>query len=489
MLDWGATSPVILAKHARDIAFLVMLTGAALLLHGYHFGVQDQAIYIPAIKKMLDPALYPHDAQFFVSQTRWMFTDEIVAGVVRRSGLSLEWVLLFFHLASLFVVLLGCLRLSRCCWSSATGQWGAVLLATAVLSLVASASRIPMFDNHLHPRNLATGAILLAIPAALHRRLSALLGIGIAAVFHPLSAAIACVHFAVLAWKPSKFLLVVPAFLPLLFLAPSSDWLSVLQTYRSFYLWKWHWYEWLGVVVPLGFLYGFARWPGGSSQPDAQRISGRIALSTSLFVLGAAVVSSVPQLESLVILQPMRALQLAFLLFFFFLGGWLGDRYLQQRPGRWALLLVPACVGITYFQLAFYPDSAQVEWPGRSARNDWVAAFQWVRQNTPRDAYFALDPFYMERPGEDWHGFRAWAERSHMADYTKDRAVTSLTPSLAPEWIRQFHLLEKWQSFTVADFARLHKDEGVTWVLLEAGAGPALDCPWQNARVRVCRTP
>jgi len=477
-------------KHARDVALLVMLSLAALLLHGYHFGVQDQAIYVPAIKKMLDPTLYPHDAQFFVSQTRWMLTDEIIAGAVRASGLSLEWVLLLFHVASVFVILLGCLRISRRCWASASGQWGAVLLATAVMSLVASASRIPMVDNHLHPRNLATGALLLAVPAALDRRFSALLGIAIAAVFHPLSAALACVHFAVLAWKPRQILPFIPLLLPPLLLAsPMGDWLSVLHTYRNFYLWKWHGYEWLGVVAPLGFLFWFAHRPTGSVQQAGRSISGRIALSTSMFVLGAAVVSSFSALESLVILQPMRSLQLAFLFFFFFLGGWLGDCYLHKQPARWALLLVPACLGITYFQLSFYPATAYVEWPGRSTRNDWVDAFLWVRDNTPRDAYFAFDPLYMERSGEDWHGFRAWAERSHLADYTKDRAVTSLTPALAPEWIRQFRLLEKWQSFAAADFARLHRDEGVTWVLLENGTGPALDCPWHNARVRVCRTP
>lgn len=486
MLD----SPAVRARlHSRDWVILLMLTAAAVLLHGYHLGVQDQEIYLPAFKKALDPSLYPRDSQFFLSQTRWMLTVEIVAGVTRLTRLPLAWVLFVFQLASIFFILLACLQISRRCWSTATGRWGAVLMVTAILSLVASGSRIPIVDDYFHPRNPATAALLLAIPAAMDRRPAALLGIAFAAVVHPLSAAIGSVHLAFLAWKPSRSLVFVPLLTLPIFVAPTGDWLAVLRTYRAFYLWNWYWYEWLGVVVPLAFLFWFARRPAAPPAETAQKISGRMALSTCLFVAVSAAISTIPQLEGLVILQLMRGLQFTFLFFFFFLGGWLGDRYLGLRPFRWALMLVPACLGISYFQLYNYPATRQIEWPGRSAGNAWVDAFEWIRENTPRDAYFAFDPLYMERKGEDFHGFRALAERGHMVDYTKDRSVTSLTPSLASEWIRQFRAIEKWQSFRTADFARLRSAHGVTWVILEAHTGPPLDCPWQNARVKVCRTP
>src|SRR5574339_476637 len=91
----------------RDFALLGMLTMAALLLHGYHLGVQDQAIYLPAIKKALDPSLYPFDAQFFLSQTQWMYTNQIIVWLTRLSGISLEWVMFLFHIACVYLVLLG----------------------------------------------------------------------------------------------------------------------------------------------------------------------------------------------------------------------------------------------------------------------------------------------------------------------------------------------------------------------------------------------
>ena len=61
-------------------------------------------------------------------------------------------------------------------------------------------------------------------------------------------------------------------------------------------------------------------------------------------------------------------------------------------------------------------------WSCRASRrqNAWLQAFAWIRQNTPVDGLFALDPHYMTLPGEDYHGFRALAERSVLADYEKD---------------------------------------------------------------------
>ena len=53
--------------------------------------------------------------------------------------------------------------------------------------------------------------------------------------------------------------------------------------------------------------------------------------------------------------------------------------------------------------------------PDGSSANPWLQAFAWIRQNTPTDAYFALDPEYMAAPGEDYHSFRALAERSQLA--------------------------------------------------------------------------
>ena len=68
----------------------------------------------------------------------------------------------------------------------------------------------------------------------------------------------------------------------------------------------------------------------------------------------------------------------------------------------------------------------------------------------------------MNRPGEDSHGFRAFAERSMLADGVKDRAVAANIPELAYVWREQVRDLEPWRDFGLEDFRRLRQKYGVT---------------------------
>ena len=90
-----------------------------------------------------------------------------------------------------------------------------------------------------------------------------------------------------------------------------------------------------------------------------------------------------------------------------------------------------------------------------STGNGWLQAFDWVRTNTPKDAYFALDPRYLAADGEDYHSFRALAERSQMADAIKDTSVVTKVPELGPEWEKQTTALEGWKNSWLADFQAL----------------------------------
>jgi hypothetical protein len=85
----GATSPKPTATPLRNCFFLLLLTLAAVFLHSYHPYVEDAEIYVPAIKKALDPSLYPHDAHLFTGQTRFSLFPVVTAGLVRFSHLSL----------------------------------------------------------------------------------------------------------------------------------------------------------------------------------------------------------------------------------------------------------------------------------------------------------------------------------------------------------------------------------------------------------------
>jgi len=134
-----------------------------------------------------------------------------------------------------------------------------------------------------------------------------------------------------------------------------------------------------------------------------------------------------------------------------------------------------------------YPASPHIEWPGTESRNQWVRAFQWVRENTPRDAYFALDPAYLELPGEDRQAFRPIAERSVLADTIKDSGAVFMFPALAEKWWEQMNASKGWKHFQGADFRRLKERYEVNWVVVQPPAATGLDCPYRNGSVLVCR--
>jgi hypothetical protein len=140
-----------------------------------------------------------------------------------------------------------------------------------------------------------------------------------------------------------------------------------------------------------------------------------------------------------------------------------------------------------YVQRQLFPSTPHLEWPGSDPRNDWVRAFLWVRDNTPIDAYFALDPNHLALAGEDQHGFRVLAERSRLADNVKDSGAVTMFPKLANTWLEQTRALQGWKNFTAVDFEHVKQGYGVDWVVLQTPLRANLTCPYQNLTVAVCR--
>jgi hypothetical protein len=164
----------------------------------------------------------------------------------------------------------------------------------------------------------------------------------------------------------------------------------------------------------------------------------------------------------------------------------LGKFVLRDRVWRWALLFLPLCAGMVLAQRATFPASPFIEWPGRAARNPWVQAFEWIRANTPENAFFAMDPNTMQMPDEDQHGFRAIAQRSLLADNVKDSGAVSMFPALAEKWQEQVIAQRGWKTFQLSDFQSLNARYSVDWVVVEQPGVDGLTCPYVNWRVQVC---
>jgi hypothetical protein len=261
---------------------------------------------------------------------------------------------------------------------------------------------------------------------------------------------------------------------------------EILQTRSYFFLQRWEWYEWLGIFAPLALLEWFRRIARKRELPVLTRLCGATIVFGLLFFLAALVVS-IPRLANLAELQPMRCLQLVYILLFVVAGGLLAQFVLHKFVWRWLVLFLPVCAGMFYAQRQLFPATAHLEFPGVQSANPWVQAFLWVRDHTPTDAYFALDPYDLRAPGEDEHGFRAIAERSRMADRLKDSGVVSMFPKLAETWRGQVRSLDGWENFKPPDFEQLRRDYGVSWVIVRNTADTGLKCPYQKSQVLVCR--
>ena len=475
----------------RNLLCLFLLTLIAMLVLGYHPGLEDDAFYLAAIKRDLNPALFPHDADFFRLQFQATIFDKLIAASIRLTHVPLAWCVLLWQIASIYFILWGCWQIARRLFAEAYARWAAVTLVALLLTIPVSATEISLADQYLHPRNLATAAIVWAIVATLDRRF-VLAGVLLAFAFavHAIMASFAISFCIFLGWQGRSAPVLYAALLtPFSWLfAPTSDaWRAAAATRPFNHLTRWAWYEWLGVFAPLALLWVF-RWIAGRSGRTTLRHFTTRLVYFGLFqtAVGLAIMLP-PSLERLRPFEPMRYLHLVYLLFFLVAGGLLGRYVLGRHVYRWLLLFVPLAGGMFYAQRQLYPASEHLELPGRAPHNDWLEAFDWIRQNTPNDSLFALDPHYMGTPGEDYHGFRALAERSALADITKDGGMAARVPSLAPRWLREVQTTENWRNFQTADFAKLKQEFGVNWFVLANPGVSGLSCPYKNPSVMVCR--
>ncbi|HWX94698.1 MAG TPA: hypothetical protein VNY29_18865 [Terriglobales bacterium] len=474
----------------KNVSVLALLAVLGVLIAGYHPGAEDDEVYLAAIQHDLNPVLFPHDADFFAVQLQATIFDKVVAGSARVTHVPVSVVVLAWHCLAIFLVLWGCLRVSRRCFEEPWAQWASATLVAVLLTLPVAGSALYLVDQNLHPRALATAAILAAIVATLDRKyvLAGGLLVGAAAI-HPIMASFGISFCVFLGCRQPAAQLGALALAPLgwIFEPTSSAWRAAAETRDYYFLARWQWYEWLGVIAPFAVLWWFRRMGQREGRTTLARVAERTVWYGAFQLAVALMVMTPRSLERLWPLQPMRYLHLLYLLMTVLGGGVLGQKILRAQWWRWLVLFVPLAVGMFFAQRATYPASAHLEWPGAASRNAWREAFAWIRANTPTDSYFALGANYMRRPGENYHGFRALAERSRLADATKDSAVATQVPTLAARWQEEVQAQRGWEHFGPGDFQRLKARFGVDWVVVEQPGVSGLVCPYQNSALLVCR--
>jgi hypothetical protein len=481
----------------KELALLLVLTFGALLIHGYHPMAEDAEIYVPSIVKILHPSYYPFGQEFFEANAHLTVFPHLIAAITRLTHVPLDWVLFCGYVGSIFLLLLACLRLSKKCFLTPAGRWGAVTLVACLLTLPVAGTSLYIFDQYLNPRSISAFAVVFAIDAVIERKLwRTALWLLVTAAIHPFMTVFAVVFIAL--WMirhressrvPEMTTACFVAAAGFLLKSPSVTYWRCLEDHRYYFLLRWTWYEWLGILAPFAILWGCKKIAERRGNFTLSRLASTVFLFELLCFAAGLIVTIPHPLEILAPYQPMRSLQLMYLLLFLIVGGLLSEFVLRKHWFRWALLFVPVAAGLCVAQINLFPATRHVEWPGARPVNPWLQAFSWVRANTPTNAIFALDPNYMALPEENFQGFRAVAERSRLADAKKDWSDAVLYPwmPLAEDVSSQTQAAAGWKRFGPADFDRLRKQYGVTWIVLQQPGVKGLTCPYANALAEVCR--
>lgn len=492
---WECILRLKIFSYLNPLAGLLLLTLAAVAIDGYHLGADDSAIYVPAIKRVADPALYPFGAEFFMTHAHLSLFSDIVGQSARLTHLPVDTVIFLWHIAGVFLLLVAAWQLLGACFESQAARWGGVALLAALLSVPVAGTALSVMDPYLTARSLSTPATLFAVASfASGKTWRAAAWLLLTALVHPQMAMYGVVFLCLLTMLANRrtqpALAALSSPFPLLFdFQPSAGPAREALVSRSYFLVSnWMWYEWIGVIAPLAICWWLARRDTAGTKPAFRLLLRAILPFGLLFTFAGILLTASSHFENLTRLQPMRAFHLVYLIFFVFLGGLLGEHLLRRTTWRWAALFVPLAACMWFVQHDAYPASLHVEWPGGTHKaNAWDEAFYWIRDNSPKNAVFAIDPGHMLRHGEDMHGFRAVAERSMLADAVKDSGAVSLFPQLAEHWKQQVNAQLGLEHFTAEDFRRLENLYPVTWVVTSQPTPPGCTCPYSKDGLSVCR--
>jgi hypothetical protein len=375
-----------------------------------------------------------------------------------------------------------------------------------------------LMDPYLSARSISTPCILLSLVGVLDlfrqqpedgiRRGQAIAlcvgSLSVAALVHPLMAAyglgcivlIACflsrsagVRF-VCTLGVSLFAILLAAVIYKTAPSESAEYLSVALTRTYWFVAQWHAYEQFGLAAPIAILaiIGFQR-----RAPPGAAASGLARAGAVAGTIGCAIAVLFAQADAptyvIARLQPLRIFQIVYVLMILAVGAFLGERFLQRKAYRWLTIFTILAAIMVYAERQTFPSSPHFESPGRKPENAWVQAFEWIRLSTPPDALFALDAHYVSYSGEDVQTFRAIAERSALADYSKDGGVASITPALTAAWL--VGQTAQTGLNTATDTARITalRPLGVGWIVLPGAAATGFICPYTEEAAKVCRLP
>jgi len=417
-------------------AFVLLCTMNAA---GYRYGASDQALYLPAVLRHLNPLLFPRDRPLIDAQARLMFNDDIVAAIVRWTGMSLPSLFLLLYVLTLALFLFAVIRLGSHFVGSTAGL--VALAAAFTLRHAIAKTGTNTLEGYFHPRQMAFGFGLFAIAMFIERRHAlAALFIALAAAMHTTTALWFGVWLAAAAWvgRPEwrRYLAVLAVALAgvaawALWRGPlagrlqvmDADWLTVIADKDYLFPLAWPVSAWITnlIAVPVIIVAWRARVRRGITFPDEPSVVlGALTLAI-VFVLwlpfDAFHLALAVQLQTSRVFWMLDALATIYLV-------WALTEATRAAAVRSRRAVIVACVLVAlstargvYICFVQFPDrkivAVDVDNP------DWRQAMTWAQATPPTTGWLA-DPVHAALYGSS---VRAAGHRDVLLDAMKDSAL------------------------------------------------------------------
>ena len=440
-----------------------------------------------------------------------------MAGFVRATGLSMMTCVFLVYVASIWTTLYAAWAILARCYESFEARLAGVSILALCLTMPIAGTALILLDPYVTARSFSTPCTLLALAGAIgiishfkqtgrvawKSATAVVAALLIAAIMHPLMAAyaagcvmlLACASIANVRARMIAFGSVaiaaigVAALLYLLAPLQPEGYAQVALTRDYWFLSNWHWYELLGLVAPLVILFAIGL--GRREDDDPKRWLAQSAVAAGVIGLIVTLVFArkSSSLYIVAMLQPMRVFLIAYVAMVLLAGAELGKRLLKRARWRWSLLYLVLGSLMFTVQLSTFPHSKHLEFPWDAPRNGWERGFVWIRNNTPKDAVFAIDSNYIGSRAEDTQNFRAIAERSLLPDNTKDGGIAAIEPDLTAEWKYAQNIQAGLARDTDAQRQAKLAAARIDWLVLPENAVTGFSCPYKNSSMQVCSVP
>lgn len=467
------------------VPFLLLAT---LNSAGYRYGASDQAFYIPAALLRLDPSLYPRDREVLAAQAPLTGADEVVAAIVRMSGLGVPAACALLYVVSLTLMALAAWLIGRALYRA---SWTAVaLLAALTLRHAVPDSGTNTLEGYFHPRQLAFAFGALAMAAVLRGRpaLAALMLLP-AAALHPTTTMwfaiclVVAVFVAERRLRPVVIALgVVAAAVAVWALASplatrlvvmDEAWLATLAEKDYLFPSRWSWDAWLvnlGYIPVILLIHRSRVRAGAAATQERGLVAGCLAL---VAVFAVAVPLNVAGVALAVQLQPGRVFWLldfvAVVYLVWWLAEWDGHLYRRLAPSKqvnvpmWlgAALLVASAIRGSYVNFVMFPDRPLAEIDVRD--DDWGRTMAWAQGTDVASAWLA-DPVHAATYGTS---VRLAGRRDVLVEALKDGALGMYDRSVAMRTMERLEAIGNFGEMTASRARSLAAEYGLDYLVTE----------------------